>query len=453
MLNSSGTQDLVVHVLAKDKRFVVANYPSVTIPTNLDVSEAARGSFPAFYAALLDRTLEKTPGAIVTEYAWPSSSCDPCPGGVSGLSATDLATLGADIVASSPAAQPTQPSGLAGLSNSGGSGSGGLPVGLSPRVSAPTIRQGAITVNGSLPPEVIQRIVRQNFARYRLCYENGLRSNPNLAGRVTVKFEIGGTGAVTSATDGGSTLADKSVVDCVLHGFRNFSFPEPERKVPVAVVYPLDFAPGSSMPPGGGRFGSGPFASYVLTRLHARYAKDALGSDLVFKEAPPIVGGREMRGESGALETGSVAAPTSAFQARYAIRHEWKGALACKEPRRGVWGRPWADAGASDSSPVAAQKLAYAPRGNLSLAAFVPGGVPELTMTAGAGAGASPAASAAKAPSSVPGADAGGPPPAVPASRCGCRVVGSSGGGPSMLLLAAGVAFAVVRRRRGLARA
>ena len=39
---------------------------------------------------------------------------------------------------------------------------------------------------------------------------------------------------------------------------------------------------------GGGRFG-GPLGSYVLTRLHARYAKDALGSDLVFKEAPAIV--------------------------------------------------------------------------------------------------------------------------------------------------------------------
>ena len=42
--------------------------------------------------------------------------------------------------------------------------------------------QGATQVNGRLPPEVIQRIVRQNFGRFRLCYENGLRNNPNLAG-------------------------------------------------------------------------------------------------------------------------------------------------------------------------------------------------------------------------------------------------------------------------------
>src|SRR4029079_15769051 len=100
MLNSGGTQDLIVHVLAPNQRYVVTNYPSVTIPTNLDVAEAARGSFPAFYAALLDRTLEKSPGPIVTEYACTSSSCDPCPGNVSGLSAMDLATLGADVLPS-----------------------------------------------------------------------------------------------------------------------------------------------------------------------------------------------------------------------------------------------------------------------------------------------------------------------------------------------------------------
>ena len=135
--------------------------------------------------------------------------------------------------------------------------------------------------------------------------------------------------------------------------------------------------------------GGGSMGSFVLTRLHARYGKDALGSDLVFKEAPPIVGGREMRNEAGSLETGSVPSSVSSFQARYAIRHEWPGAIACKEPKRGVWGGAWPDAGAGSSAPIAAQKLAYAPRGNVTLASFVPAGVAELAMIGGAGAGAS----------------------------------------------------------------
>ena len=51
---------------------------------------------------------------------------------------------------------------------------------------APPLREKPITtVGGHLPAEVIQRIVRQNFGRFRLCYENGLRTNPKLAGQVT----------------------------------------------------------------------------------------------------------------------------------------------------------------------------------------------------------------------------------------------------------------------------
>jgi len=65
--------------LARGQRYDVANYPNVTIPTNVDVDEKARAQFPAFYAALFDRTLEKNAKAIVTEYAWDAGSCDPCP--------------------------------------------------------------------------------------------------------------------------------------------------------------------------------------------------------------------------------------------------------------------------------------------------------------------------------------------------------------------------------------
>jgi hypothetical protein len=430
MLNSSGTQDLVVQILAKDQRYVAGNYPSVTIPTNLDVAESARASFPAFYAALLDRTLEKTPGAIVTEYAWPSSSCDPCPGGMSGLSAADLATLGADVL-------PSAKDGLVGV-NSGG--------------SAPTLRQGPVVVKGSLPPEVVQRIVRQNYGRIRLCYEASLRSSPTLAGRVTTRFAIGRDGTVTSVADAGSTLADKTVVSCIERAFNSLSFPQPENNTTVTVVYSVDLAPNGGT--GGSVFlRGGSMGSFVLTRLHARYGKDALGSDLVFKEAPPIVGGREMRNETGALETGAVPARVSSFQARYAIRHEWAGAIACKEPKRGVWGGPWPDAGAGSSAPLSAQKLAYAPRGNVTLASLVPAGVPELGMIGGAGASARASAGADADARVDAGVDAGLASSSAK-SRCGCRVVDSASGGWSMWM--AGIAMlasAVVRRRARIARA
>lgn len=431
MLNSSGTQDLVVQVLAPQKRYVVANYPSVTIPTNLDVADAARGNFPAFYAALLDRTLEKTPGAIVTEYVWPSSSCDPCPGNVSGLSASDLATLGADVL----------PSTRGGISVSG---SRGQPP------SGP--RMLPVKVSGRLPKEVIQRIVRQSFGRFRQCYQPGQARNANLQGTVATSFDIDAKGKAVNAKDAGSTLPDKGVVQCIVSSFARLSFPSPEDGKPVKVVFSMAMSPSNGGSVGGG-FGRSSAGNFVLTRLHARYAKDALGDDLVFKEAPPIVGGRERRTESGALETGGVPASVSSFQARYAIRHEWKGPMTCKEPKRGVWGGPWPDAGTSaDRTAIAAQKLAYAPRGRATLASFVPAGVPELGALGNAGSAANANAAAGTASSvETPATKAANAP--VPAPRCGCRVVASGPRGAPALgaFTALGLALALRRRSRRLA--
>ncbi|MEP6863099.1 MAG: DUF2330 domain-containing protein [Deltaproteobacteria bacterium] len=104
LANSNGTQDLIVNIIAPDQRYEVANYKNVTIPTNLDVTDAVRDNFPAFYAALYDRTVERNPGAVVTEYSWAAGSCDPCPGPT--LTPETLETLGLDVIdAFTPAQQ------------------------------------------------------------------------------------------------------------------------------------------------------------------------------------------------------------------------------------------------------------------------------------------------------------------------------------------------------------
>jgi MYXO-CTERM domain-containing protein len=100
LASSSGTQDLIVNILAPHQRYEVTNYKNVTIPTNIDVGEAVKDKFPAFYAALFDRTIEKNPGAVVTEYAWQAMTCDPCPGPA--LNQGDFATLGADVLTGPP---------------------------------------------------------------------------------------------------------------------------------------------------------------------------------------------------------------------------------------------------------------------------------------------------------------------------------------------------------------
>ena len=131
----------------------------------------------------------------------------------------------------------------AGTGNGQGFGNGHGRLGGAHATKSPQLRQGATQVNGRLPPEVIQRIVRQNFGRFRLCYENGLRTNPTLSGRVAVKFVIDRSGSVSTAQDGGSDLPDKGVVSCVVRGFGNLSFPAPEGGI-VTVVFPIALSPG-----------------------------------------------------------------------------------------------------------------------------------------------------------------------------------------------------------------
>jgi MYXO-CTERM domain-containing protein len=292
LINSNGTQDLIVHILARHQRYEVANYDNVFIPTNLDVAEAARDQFAPFYAALFDATLEKHKKAVVTEYAWSSASCDPCPGPM--LDKGDILTLGGD------------------------------------------------------------------------------------------------------------TLAD------------------------AASLQANDF---------------------VLTRLHARYSKDVLGDDLVFKAAPPVVGGREVwksddRLSSAGLEHGASPAGQNNFQGRYIIRHPWTGEITCANPKRGIWGGP-----PSGGPPErrAAKDLAFAPRGGIALASLVRQDVPELELEAAAAplAAAVPDAGAAPGPTGSSGSSS-------PANKkgCGCVVAAAPDGSAAGAALLAGLALLTLRRRR-----
>ncbi len=193
LLNTSGEQDLIVNILASEQRYEVANRPNVTIPTNLIVEKATKEKFGEFYTALFDFTLEANPGAVVTEYAWQATKCDPCPDGSFGaglggaLNERDIATLGGDV--------------LTGLS----------------------------------------------------------------------------------------------------------------------------------------------WRDLVLTRLHARYGRDDLTSDLIFAAAPPITGGRGApEGPKAWLsdEGGAAPAEFNNFQGRYVMLNPWEGEVACGSPVRGRWGGP-----------------------------------------------------------------------------------------------------------------
>src|SRR2546423_569457 len=123
-----------------------------------------------------------------------------------------------------------------------------------------------------------------------------------------------------------------------------------------------------------------------MTRLHARYGKDAAPNDLVFKQAKPIIGGREVPGPKGTLEERATESDYNNFQGRYIIRHEWTKAIACSNPRRGIWGGP---PDGSDAGPKPATGTAFVKRGRARLPTLVAQDVPEIDVRA-AGAAAKP---------------------------------------------------------------
>lgn len=127
------------------------------------------------------------------------------------------------------------------------------------------------------------------------------------------------------------------------------------------------------------RLTGGPsFWGGVLTRLHIRYNKDSLGEDLVFREAPPVTGGRGIWEKHGLSRGTEPAEFQDAFQTRFIIRHPWPGSITCAEPQRNQWGAP--PEGVAAPSPAAATDLATVDRKAVDIAASLRMDVPELGL-------------------------------------------------------------------------
>lgn len=123
--------------------------------------------------------------------------------------------------------------GTAGLGNglkAGKTGSGG--VGLIEEESE---------VTGGLDREVIAQYIKTQLGQILYCYERQLSANPELYGKVSVKFTIAGTGHVESQLIGDTTLKSQPVEGCILNKVSKWKFPEPKGGTKVVVSYPFLF--------------------------------------------------------------------------------------------------------------------------------------------------------------------------------------------------------------------
>ena len=93
MVNSKGSQDLLLYTLTRKGRVETANYRTVRMPTGDEIPAFVKDKFGETYKALYGHAVEKQGGAaVMMEYAWDMGWCDPC--AAEPLSADELRELG-----------------------------------------------------------------------------------------------------------------------------------------------------------------------------------------------------------------------------------------------------------------------------------------------------------------------------------------------------------------------
>lgn len=100
-------------------------------------------------------------------------------------------------------------------------------------------------VLGSMDPDVIRRILRDNIPFFRSCYQTELNANPgqDISGTIRLVFTIGASGHVSQAGVDGRTSLPSDVKRCVVGVLRGIEFPRPMGGGTVDVKQPFNFFP------------------------------------------------------------------------------------------------------------------------------------------------------------------------------------------------------------------
>ncbi|MDZ4677976.1 MAG: AgmX/PglI C-terminal domain-containing protein [Oligoflexia bacterium] len=110
-------------------------------------------------------------------------------------------------------------------------------IGSSSAVYAPIEKDA--TIEGGLTMEQIAAVINRHLGEVRYCYERGIQSNPDVSGRLAIRFFIAGTGIVKSANTTSSSLRDVEIENCIVERLKTWKFPEPKGGATVKVDFPF----------------------------------------------------------------------------------------------------------------------------------------------------------------------------------------------------------------------
>lgn len=134
--------------------------------------------------------------------------------------------------------------GIGTIGKGGGSsavaGIGGLAVGAAGSASVGVLEEET-EIEGGLDKDVIARVIQSQLGEIRYCYERQLSAEPDLYGKVILRFAIDANGIVNSQKIGLSTLKSAMVEGCILRRVTSWKFPKPKGGTTVLVSYPFLF--------------------------------------------------------------------------------------------------------------------------------------------------------------------------------------------------------------------
>ncbi len=124
--------------------------------------------------------------------------------------------------------------GAAGIGYLGGAGGGkGGEVKKEAKVPKAVLDTGAVDIGSSEDAASVRSTMKRYNARIRACYEKELKSNPDLAGKVTAYWIITTSGGPSDVEIIGNTTGNAALGSCIIREVKRIKFPVPEDDIEV----------------------------------------------------------------------------------------------------------------------------------------------------------------------------------------------------------------------------
>lgn len=103
----------------------------------------------------------------------------------------------------------------------------------------PQIIMSPPQVSENYDKELVRRVIRRHINEIKFCYQRELQAQPDLNGRVIVRFVISPTGQIASSAIQESTLDNRNAEQCMIQAVQRWLFPKPLGGGIVMVSYPF----------------------------------------------------------------------------------------------------------------------------------------------------------------------------------------------------------------------